>query len=119
MPATTSSDGNTSLRVIVRRLSRAFCSAGVCDRVWQLAFRTNGSDATATRATPTKIRSKSGLDIFKIALPIRRRRSATSAQFITPKAFANRSPGLERQRKQWDSIKTEELNPERVRQLPN
>ena len=39
-------------------------------------------------------------------------------QFGTPKAFANLSPGFE-EREPWDPIKTEALNPERVRQWSN
>jgi hypothetical protein len=33
---------------------------------------------------------------------------------ITPKAFANSSPGLERQRQPWDHKSKVDLNPERV-----
>jgi hypothetical protein len=37
-----------------------------------------------------------------------------SFQVITPKAFANSSPGLERQRQPWVAIRILQLNPERV-----
>ena len=65
IPRTTASDGSTSLRVMLRKLSRAFCSPNVCGRVRQLALMRNGSEATASRATPAKIRSKRCLATFE------------------------------------------------------
>src|SRR5882762_655331 len=67
--ATTSSDGRTPPRVMVRRLSRAFVSAGVCRRVRQLAVMNDGSEPPITMARPTIMRRNRCLLNFENTRP--------------------------------------------------
>src|SRR5689334_21007015 len=80
--ATASSDGNTSLRVMLRSVCSACCSAGSCCRERQLALMRKGTDARPTNAIAMEIRSKRCLaKTLKTDLSVYSRAGITCAEF--------------------------------------